>query len=154
MGPSGPTGATGATGVQGPQGVPGSSSALAGKNFGVLGASISALFGNAWQNVVIARTGMKLAFQDARPGRGFATAFECYGTTTPGTALKVNQGTVQTGQGPYANTGTPGNTLAAGHRERGYHAHPARHQRSVRHARPDWRLHQRGHVLRQHALGC
>jgi lysophospholipase L1-like esterase len=47
--------------------------------FGVLGDSISSLFNNAWQNVVIQRTGMILTVQDARPGKSFATAFECWG---------------------------------------------------------------------------
>ena len=54
-------------------------SVLQGKNLGVQGDSISALFGNAWQNVVVKRTGMSLHVQDVRTGRGFATALECWG---------------------------------------------------------------------------
>ena len=96
-GPVGPAGATGPAGPQGPagpagpQGTPGATagSFLAGRKFGVLGDSISSyLFSNAWQNVVIARTGASLVVQDARPGRALATAFECWGNPpiggTPG----------------------------------------------------------------------
>ena len=57
---------------------------LHGRRFGVQGDSISALFNNSWQNVVIQRTGMTLVSQDARGGRGFATAFECWGNPPVG----------------------------------------------------------------------
>ena len=60
---------------------------LAGRRLGVEGDSISALFNNAWQNVVLARTGMTLAPQDARPGRSFSTAFECWSQPQVGGAL-------------------------------------------------------------------
>ena len=59
---------------------------MQGRHFAVQGDSISGDF-SGWQDVVIARTGMSLVQQDARPGRRYDTAFECYGTTTPGTAL-------------------------------------------------------------------
>jgi hypothetical protein len=52
---------------------------LTGRNFAVQGDSISAQFNNAWQNVVIQRTGMNLVLQDARGGRRFDQAFECWG---------------------------------------------------------------------------
>jgi lysophospholipase L1-like esterase len=86
---------------------------LAGLNLGVQGDSIAAIFNNAWQNVVTARTGMILnpINQNARAGRNMTQAFEVYGTTTPGSALLVNQGTINTPLGP-VSTGTPGDTLA------------------------------------------
>jgi hypothetical protein len=62
-------------------------SALNGQAIGVWGDSISSIFSQQWQNVVLARTGATLAFQDARPGRAFSTAFESYGTVTPGATL-------------------------------------------------------------------
>jgi hypothetical protein len=83
-GATGPAGATGAAGPQGPQ-----YSYLKGKRLGVQGDSISSLFNNAWQNVVLARTGMTLTSQDARAGRTLHEAFECYGVATPGTTLGV-----------------------------------------------------------------
>jgi len=58
---------------------PSPASPLKGKRFGAWGDSITAIFGNQWQNVVIARTGMTLGFQDARPGRSYRNAFELYG---------------------------------------------------------------------------
>ena len=87
-GQAGVAGPTGATGPAGPAGATGTNllSFLQGRNFGVQGDSISAVFGNAWQNVVIARTGMNLVSQDARSGRNLTTAFECYGTIHAGTA--------------------------------------------------------------------
>src|SRR5258705_600352 len=84
IGPAGPTGPAGATGAAGPQ-----YSYLKGKRLGVQGDSISSLFNNAWQNVVVARTGMTLTSQDARAGRTLHEAFECYGVTTPGMTLGV-----------------------------------------------------------------
>ena len=89
QGPAGAQGPTGATGTTGPQGPAGQNAVpvLQGKNLGVLGDSISSLFGNAWQNVVLARTGMSLTFQDARPGRVFGTALECYGQPAIGATL-------------------------------------------------------------------
>lgn len=54
---------------------------------GVLGDSISSLFGQAWQNVVIARTGAQLVYQDARAGRSFDSALECYGAPFAGEPL-------------------------------------------------------------------
>ena len=84
---------------------------LQGKTFCVQGASISAWYDDAWQKVVERRTGMVLGAENARGGRTFAQAFEVYGTTTPGTALKVNQGSVGTAIGPF-RAGTAGNTLA------------------------------------------
>ena len=48
------------------------------------GDSLSAQFGNAWQNVVIQRTGMSLVMQDARGGRSFDKAFECWGNPPVG----------------------------------------------------------------------
>jgi hypothetical protein len=62
-------------------------SALASVPWGVWGDSISSTFSSQWEIVVSGRTGMTQTFQDARPGRAFSTAFECYGTTTPGAAL-------------------------------------------------------------------
>ena len=66
----------------------GNVSFLQGRKFGVLGDSISSIFNNAWQNVVIARTGMALAIQDARPDRSFATAFECWGNPAVGAQVR------------------------------------------------------------------
>ena len=87
---------------------------LQGRNFGVQGDSISAVFGNAWQNVVIARTGMNLVSQDARSGRNLTTAFECYGTIHAGTAIGVyniaNSPNSCTGPGQTGNIN--GQTLA------------------------------------------
>ena len=48
------------------------------------GDSISAQFGPLWQNVVIQRTGMSLVMQDARSGRRFDQAFECWGNPPVG----------------------------------------------------------------------
>jgi hypothetical protein len=104
VGPSGPTGATGPVGVT-------IGSFLQGRRFGVQGDSIAADYNNAWQNVVLARTGMTLAYQDARPGRRFDTAFECYGTVTPGTALGVFQASNAPGN-CVASAGVDGQTLA------------------------------------------
>ena len=86
-------------------------SALPGRTFCVQGDSISASYGNAWQMIVQQRTGMILAGQNARSGRTFAQAFEIYGTTTPGTALKVNQGSVETSTGSF-RAGTAGNAIS------------------------------------------
>ncbi len=87
-GPAGVAGPSGPTGPQGPAGTPGQAgtTVLSGRRLGVLGDSIStySLFGNAWQNVVLARTGMTLAVQDARPGRRFDQALECWGNPAPG----------------------------------------------------------------------
>lgn len=55
---------------------------LQGRRFAVQGDSIS--LPGSWQKVVLARTGMTLVTQDARSGRGFATAFECWGTPALG----------------------------------------------------------------------
>lgn len=52
MGLTGATGPAGAAGSQGPQ-----FSYLKGKHLGVPGDSISSLFNNAWQKVVVTRTG-------------------------------------------------------------------------------------------------
>lgn len=54
---------------------------------GVLGDSISSIFGQAWQNVVIRRTGAQLVYQDARAGRSFDSALECYGSPFAGDTL-------------------------------------------------------------------
>jgi lysophospholipase L1-like esterase len=112
QGPTGPTGPTGSTGAPGPAGMS-AASQLDGLHLGVNGDSISALFGNAWQNVVIKRTGMLLndLDQNARSSRDLAHAFEVYGTTTPGSVLSVNQGVITTSTGNFS-AGTPGNTLS------------------------------------------
>ncbi len=103
-GPAGPPGAAGTIGASGPRGLPGaagpqgptgpqgpagvsSPSFLQGRKFSVQGDSISSVFGNAWQNVVISRTGMIYASTDARPGRTLSTAFECYGNPNAGSPL-------------------------------------------------------------------
>ena len=88
-GPVGPQGATGSQGLTGPQdqqGTPGTpyTPPLAGKRLAVQGDSIAAAYDNAWQNIVVARTGMTLAAQDARPGRALSDAFECWGAFTQG----------------------------------------------------------------------
>jgi lysophospholipase L1-like esterase len=90
-GPSGPTGPAGPAGATGPAGPSGNSqsSYLAGRHLGVQGDSISAIFQNSWQNVVLNRTGMTLTSQDARLGRTLPEAFECYGVATPGATLGV-----------------------------------------------------------------
>ncbi len=112
IGPPGPTGPTGATGPTGPAGQS-AVSFLQSRNFGVLGDSISDAYrlGFSWQNVVMTRTGMSLALQDARGGRTFATAFECYGTSTPGTTPGIFHYTYNTNN-CHAAAGTDGNTLA------------------------------------------
>ncbi len=57
---------------------------LQGKQFAVQGDSLSAIFNNAWQNVVIARTGMTLAVQDAVTGRMFSSSLQCWGNPSVG----------------------------------------------------------------------
>jgi hypothetical protein len=94
-GPTGPTGPAGARGVAGPANV----SAVLGKRFAVQGDSISALFSQAWQNVVVARSGMTLVSQDARGGRRFDTALECWGNPQVGSAPGAFVGSFQTGGG-------------------------------------------------------
>jgi hypothetical protein len=92
-----------------------------GKNIGVLGDSFSAWFNNEWQNIVLARTGANLTFQDSRGGRQWTQALECYGTVTPGAALSTYSTTYPiidqtnfafnlTGRAPQIST--LGNTLA------------------------------------------
>lgn len=76
-GPSGPAGATGATGAN-------LVSFLQGKHFSVQGDSISSV--NVWQSIVTTRTGMKQVSQDARAGRGFFNALECWGNPPAGGA--------------------------------------------------------------------
>ena len=85
-GPTGPAGLPGATGATGPQGPAGTTlgSFLQGRKLGVTGDSISSQYLNAWQNVVLQRTGMTLVTQDARPGRRFDTALECWSNPTVG----------------------------------------------------------------------
>ncbi len=115
VGPAGATGPTGPVGSPGPAGPPGqnANSFLQSRNFGVLGDSISDAYrlGFSWQNVVMTRTGMTLALQDARGGRTFATALECYGTSTPGTTPGIFHYTYNTNN-CHAPAGTDGNTLA------------------------------------------
>lgn len=56
-----------------------------------MGDSIASDYNNAWQNIVIARTGMTLTTQDARPGRTLLETFECWGASlggVPGTFRK------------------------------------------------------------------
>ena len=94
VGPAGPAGPPGPAGPTGPQGAPGKDGAdgknaalpLAGKNLGVIGDSFTSDYNQAWQTVVTARTGLTLVFQDARPRRTLAEAFECYGQPQPGSA--------------------------------------------------------------------
>jgi hypothetical protein len=124
IGPQGIPGTTGPAGPQGPQGVPGATgsqgpagtgtSALAGVNFGVQGDSIAAIFNNAWQNVVIQRTGMVLALQDARLGRALSDAFECWGATQVGQAPGVFNSALAGGlcTGPQFTGVTNGETFA------------------------------------------
>lgn len=83
-GVAGPTGPTGPTGASGAAATAQTVSALRGHGIGILGDSIFAA--NIAQPVIVARTGAVIAFQDARPGRIFATAFECYGSPARGTA--------------------------------------------------------------------
>ncbi|WP_198152101.1 hypothetical protein [Granulicella tundricola] len=85
-GSQGPTGATGATGPAGPSGTS-AVSYLQNRKLGVQGDSFSALFNNAWQNVVTSRTGMTLAVQEAHPGKRFDTAFECWSNPAVGGML-------------------------------------------------------------------
>ncbi|MFC6645488.1 hypothetical protein ACFQBQ_07785 [Granulicella cerasi] len=58
-------------------------SPVAGCRLGVIGDSISSIFAQAWQTEVLKRTGCTLVYQDARPARQYADAFECYGAQTP-----------------------------------------------------------------------
>jgi hypothetical protein len=110
-GPAGPTGPAGAAGPVGPQGP--QFSYLTGRRLGVQGDSISSLFNNAWQNVVVSRTGMTLVSQDARPGRAISQAFECYDAARPGDALGAYH-IANAATGYCSNFGgkSEGNTLA------------------------------------------
>jgi len=102
-GPAGPVGATGATGAAGTNMV----SFLQNRRYAVQGDSISAILGNQWQKVVAARTGMAQPNQDARPGRRFDSALECYGNPSVGGAVGVfNASYVAPGMG--ANCGVFG----------------------------------------------
>jgi lysophospholipase L1-like esterase len=56
-----------------------------GKRLGVFGDSISALFNNAWQNIVLTQNSMTLGFQDAHAGRTTYSLFENYGGDGLGT---------------------------------------------------------------------
>jgi hypothetical protein len=90
-GDQGTQGLLGPQGLQGNQGASGPAgqnlvSFLQGKHFGIVADSITALANNAWQQVVIARTGMVLTYQDARVGRSFVTSLECWGNPSPGSA--------------------------------------------------------------------
>jgi hypothetical protein len=84
-GPTGPAGPVGATGAAGTNMV----SFLQNRRFAVQGDSISAILGNQWQKVVTSRTGMPQVNQDARPGRRFDTALECYGNPAVGGTVGV-----------------------------------------------------------------
>jgi hypothetical protein len=64
-------------------------SPAAGSRMGVIGDSISAIFSDAWQNVVTSRLGMSITFQDARPGRQWSQAFENYGDPSVGGTLSI-----------------------------------------------------------------
>ena len=85
---------------------------------GVLGDSISTAFYQAWQNVVLARTGAQLVYQDSRAGRSFDSALECYGSPrVGGTIGTFNHNITDPAFGPICaapgDTGnTDGNTLA------------------------------------------
>ncbi len=105
-GPAGPTGPTGAAGVPGADATAQTVSALRGHGIGILGDSISAA--NIWEPAVVARTGAVITFQDARPGRIFATSFECYGAPPRGGAPGLFQ--------PYGNSscGLPGDIATVG----------------------------------------
>jgi hypothetical protein len=97
QGVQGPMGPTGPLGIPGTAGTPGTTSIsfLQNRRFAVQGDSISSITGNLWQKTVSARTGMSFASQDARPGRKFETAFECYGNpAVGGTPLTFNTGYV------------------------------------------------------------
>ena len=116
VGPQGPTGPQGPLGPQGLAGI-GSPSFLQGRKFSVQGDSISSIFGNAWQNVVISRTGMIYTSTDARPGRTLSTAFECYGNPNAGSPLGTFDPTfifpvVGGNCGDFSFGMTAGNTLA------------------------------------------
>ena len=97
-GPAGPTGPAGPAGLRGVAG-PAQPLPLAGRRFAVQGDSISALFHQAWQTVVIDRTGMTLVNQDARGGRRFDTAFECWGHPQIGAAPGVFESSLTAGSG-------------------------------------------------------
>ena len=89
-GAAGPQGAVGPQGPSGPQGPAGATGAnmvsfLQGRQLGVQGDSIT--YAGGWQKVVVARTGMTLAVQDARPERTFALAFECWGNPAVGAPI-------------------------------------------------------------------
>lgn len=118
-GPTGPTGATGAqgvagvqgttgpTGAAGPQGLPGTpyTPPSTSKRFAVQGDSISASFGNAWQNILIDRTGMLLVNQDARAARTLHDAFECWGAPAQGGIPTVYHPEGNSGRCQLVNTG-------------------------------------------------
>ena len=112
-GPQGVAGPTGPTGPAGPAGAPATSqtvSALRGRGLGILGDSISAA--NMWQPVVINRVGATITFQDARPGRKFSDAFECYGAPAVGGAPGMFQPAGNGNCLAYGDVSTLGNTLA------------------------------------------
>lgn len=124
QGPVGPQGLPGVAGPQGPTGLTGPAGAdgksvalpLAGKKFAVLGDSISSEFSQAWQKVVAQRTGMTQVVQDARAGRNFYNAFECYGSIYPGLPPGQFDATVGVGNSQTCGTRSfginPGSTLA------------------------------------------
>ena len=64
-------------------------SALNGKNVMFWGDSISAIFGNRWQNAFIARTGAVYYGQDARVGRTWGSLLEGYGASCPLASLSA-----------------------------------------------------------------
>ncbi len=113
-GPEGPAGPSGPTGPAGPAGANATTTqtgtALSGHGIGILGDSISAA--NLWQPVIMDRTGATITFQDARPGRIFATAFECYGSPSRGTTPGVFQPAGNANCGLPGDVATIGNTLA------------------------------------------
>jgi hypothetical protein len=100
----------------------GNTSPVSGCRLAVIGDSISAIFSNLWQNEVLRRTGCTLVYQDARGGRTYQGALECYGANpitapTPGVYSTSNvfygpgAGTACSATGP-APLPAVGNTLA------------------------------------------
>ena len=112
-GPEGVAGPTGPMGPSGPAGAPATAqtvSALRGYGLGILGDSLSAA--NQWQPVVVNRTGAIISFQDARPGRKFSDAFECYGAPPVGGGLSTFQTASNANCQSYGNVAAVGTTLA------------------------------------------
>jgi hypothetical protein len=86
-----------------------------GHTIAVIGDSISSVLRESWQSVLRANTGAKIVLNDARPGRGLNTSWECYGGNSGST---LGQYQLISGICPYTGGtengvgSTPGYSLA------------------------------------------